>query len=94
MTYLYEWTLKYWWVPLFTLSACSLLEFKLFQLKNEAAAFQAKQIELENKRKALLKETSRLKEEIYSLSDPDFVALILMKSLGVVPEGQTKVSLK
>lgn len=82
---------KSWWVILFGLVCYMLLEQGLKVRNQEYAKLQAQYVELEHQKKAMLSLQQKLLLEINSQSDPDWVELVLMKGLGVVPEGQIKV---
>ncbi len=94
MKLLLKWAFKGWWVALFVLSSSCLLEFKLLLLRTETSLFQNKLVELKELKENLAHECSHLRQEINSLDDKEFVTLLLIKTLGVVPEGQSKVVFK
>lgn len=82
---------SWWWAGLFLL-LCWAIYAKGMQKKKEIFS------QLDNKIKTLEQErsTAHLKNEdllaqINSQSDPAWIELLMMKKLGVVPEGQTKV---
>lgn len=54
-------------------------------------AFEEEIKTLNTQNKELTENNARLTQEIDSLNDPKWVEMILMKELGVVPEGQIKV---
>ncbi len=49
---------------------------------------------LENEKLCVLREKEDLLLRIESQTDPEWIRMILMKKLGVVPEGQIKVHFK
>ncbi len=80
-----------WWVFLFILFSFSGFLY--------AASSQKKlSLEMEEKIEFILKQKNKAKEEeeflkqkIYSEQDPEFIKMTLIKVLGVVPKGQSKV---
>lgn len=82
---------KNWWVVLF-ISMCALMYFKSVSKKNEVLAALDRHLKtLDNEKATLLQEREDLLLQINSQSDPAWIQLILMKGLGLVPEGQLKV---
>lgn len=82
---------KSWWVIFF-----ALLCFICYEqgIKRQNVQFQAlmKQLgELQNEKASAMSHYAELSAEILSQQDPDWIELILMKELGVIPEGQRKV---
>lgn len=57
----------------------------------EFAKLQEHKFDLEKQKKEALKLQQQLILEINSQSDPAWVELVLIKVLGLLPEGQTKV---
>jgi len=57
----------------------------------EIALLEKKQAQLEQEKQACLEVQEDLRLCIASRSDPAWIELMLMKNLGVVPEGQIKV---
>ena len=80
-----------WWVLLFI--------FFTFSGFLYAASSQKKiALEITEKIESILQQKNRagdekefLNQKIYSKEDPDFIKMTLIKVLGVVPKGQTKV---
>jgi len=61
--------------------------------QKEQAFLQARRAALFEEKQALLEEKRRLETQIASQSDPASIELMLMRGLGLVPEGQIKVLL-
>jgi len=86
--------LRSWWMLLFV-GVCFALYARgmekkkktLFELKDRFCA-------LEKERSAAQDEKEELLLRIRSQSDPEWIQMLLMKELGVVPEGQVKVYFK
>lgn len=79
------------WVLLF-IAACGIIYFNALGRKNQVLAVLDQQLKaLEVQQAMLLGEKEDLMLQIQSQSDPAWIQLILMKELGLVPEGQTKV---
>lgn len=83
--------LKSWWVILFGLLCFILFEQGMKTHRQEYARLQKHHQDLEKQRKEAVMLQEKLMLEINSQSDPAWVELVLMKGLGLVPEGQTKV---
>ena len=83
-----------WWVFLF-IGACYVLYSHGTQKKNrDVAELKERLYDLELKRQCVLEVKEDLELQIRSQSDPEWIQMTLMKGLGVVPEGQTKVYFK
>lgn len=83
-----------WWVGVFILFTYMLV-LKTSHVKEEEIAKLMQQLTTLNHEKSLaLKSTVDLSCQIESQKDPLFVEKMLMKKLGVVPEGQVKVRFK
>ncbi len=80
-----------WWTILFILIALFVYDQAILQRNREQQSLIAKQEELS--RTLLEAQLSRenLKQQITSQEDPEWIALVLMRELGLVPEGQRKV---
>lgn len=83
--------IRSWWVILFILGCYLSYERGLQKKDHDFAKLQAHYAELQKKKKVLLAQQEDLTRQINSQSDPAWVELALMKGLGLVPEGQTKV---
>lgn len=83
-----------WWVGIFCLFTCMLY---LQTSRNKIEEIEKLKTNLEvlkvEKREAQ-KIYSQLKEQIGSQNDPYFVEMVLIKKLGVVPEGGMRVQFK
>jgi hypothetical protein len=79
------------WVILFAL-LCYIGYEQSLRTRNDQFLMLSEQLDtlLENKKKALALQND-LKTQVSSQSDPVWVELTLMKGLGLVPEGQTKI---
>lgn len=86
-TALFNW----WWVALFILVCLLAYEHSAENKNRESATLlvQLKELQSEKEKALLLRE--ELQRQINSQSDPAWIELTLMKVLGLVPEGQTKV---
>ncbi|MBI3211955.1 MAG: hypothetical protein HYZ47_04660 [Simkania negevensis] len=82
--------LQSWWVIAVILFSiyfyCRALEKK----NNLTAQLKTKVISLKKERKRILEEKEDLLLRLKSFEDPDWIELVLMEKLGVVPEGQIK----
>lgn len=80
-----------WWVILFMLGCYLSYEHGLQKKDIDFAKLQTQFNELQKKKKMLLAQQEDLNRQVNSQSDPAWVELVLMKGLGLAPEGQTKV---
>ena len=86
-----SWIAQVWWILLFT-AGCFFMYSQAIQKKSLVAKSLQEQLEGLNQQKSeLLAEREDLLLQINSQSDPAWIQLTLMKGLGLVPEGQTKV---
>jgi len=85
---------KSWWVFLF-MSLCLISYDHAVKKKNaEVELLSHRLTSLEKEEKILQAQREDLALRIYSQEDKDWMELVLMKKLGVVPEGQLKVYFK
>jgi len=83
---------KYSWITVtFAILAIGVLEQGLSKLYHEQIKLEAQYEELLKQKKQALELQYQLTKQINSQSDPAWLELILKKTLGVVPEGQTKI---
>lgn len=80
-----------YWTILFILLCLILLERGLKTQREEYAKLSSYMQELYVAKDAALKERGELHLRINSESDPAWIEVILMRSLGMVPEGYRKV---
>jgi hypothetical protein len=83
--------LKSWWVFLFILLCCIGYEQGLKKLHVDYRKLHGQHRELQAEFQRVLHLQERLYAELESFADPDWVELVLMKELGLVPENQTKI---
>lgn len=83
--------LKSWWMILFCVLCYLLYEQGLKQIDSDYAKLDEQRQELEMQKEKAVSLNQSLQLQVNSQSDPAWVELTLMKVLGVVPEGQTKV---
>ena len=82
---------RWWWTMLFVV-ICWGIYAKGMQKKREIFfQLDSKIKHLEHERLAALQKREDLKIQIESQGDPAWIEMLLMKKLGVVPEGQVKV---
>lgn len=86
--------LSSWWVFLF-IAICYLFWSHGMQKKNiEYAELKNRLIGLNQEKILKLQKKEDLLLQIHSQSDPSWIQMVLMKGLGLVPEGQKKVYFK
>ena len=89
-----SWSKKWWWVALFSLSAAFFYCHALQEKKQLIQGLAYKRAGLQKEYLSLLKDRDNLSERMASQSDPAWVEMVLMRDLGVVPEGWLKVHFK
>lgn len=80
-----------WWVILFTIFCYLAYEQGLIKRNKDFDKLHAQYVELQKENKRCLALQEKLLLQINSQSDVEWVELTLMKGLGLVPDGQTKV---
>src|SRR5688572_9011684 len=82
-----EWS----WTIVWTLSIAICLEYALQARKKEYLELQQERISLEKQLQDALALNKKYLQEINSQTDPAWIELVLIKKLGLVPEGQKKI---
>ncbi len=83
-----------WWVVL-VLIFISMLYLKTHEAKDKQINFLASKLEsLENEKLLANNRRDKLLLEIQSLQDPDYVEMLLIKEMGVVPQDSIQVRFK
>lgn len=80
-----------WWVWLFVLISYAIYDFATVRQEKELHHFEALQVERQNLLAREIERHESLLLQMQSQSDPMWIEMMLMRELGVVPEGQTKV---
>lgn len=83
--------LKSWWVILFFLLCYFAYDQAMHHRTREKVRLEKKLYELKTQKEEALRLQEELKLQIASQEDDNFIELVLMRRLGLVPEGQTKV---
>lgn len=83
--------MRSWWVIFFILICYFCYEQGLAGRNKEFAKLDHQYLNLLNEKEKALALQENLRLQINSQSDPEWVELVLMKGLGLVPEGQIKV---
>lgn len=83
--------MKGWWVVLFILTCYMFYEQGLKKRDADFNKLQIQLVNLQQQKKEALSLREDLVLQVNSQSDPAWVELVLMKGLGLKPEGQTKV---
>lgn len=82
---------KSWWVILIAIVSFTFFENNMRSRNQEYAKLQEQYVSLEKQKAQAIELQKKLLLDINSQSDPDWVEMVLMKGLGVAPEGQIKV---
>src|ERR1700733_1065606 len=80
-----------WWVTLILILCFGFYEHEHKKRNETSAILTAQKNELQYKKIKAIENHDDLLMAINSQTDPDWIELILMKKLGLVPEGQTKI---
>lgn len=80
-----------WWVFLFISFTFSGFLYAASSQKKIALEIQMKIESLREQKNQAIAEKEYLEQKIYSVDDPSYLALTLIKVLGVTPKGQQKV---
>lgn len=88
-----EWG-RSWWVVLFCLTASAIHLHFLKGQKTQVKQLCYRLEEMEKAKGAAFVLRNDLRERISSQSDPAWIEMVLMRDLGVVPEGFLKVHFK
>lgn len=91
MTWLEYQVMRSWWLILFALLCFGLYEQGVRSKEHDYNILKKQLTELADEHASLLHEQEQLQLQVGSQSDPDWIELILMRGLGLVPENQTKV---
>jgi len=83
--------IRSWWVVLFILFCYLCYEQGLRKRDVDFAKLYIQYMDLLDEKQRALAKNENLHLQINSHNDPEFVEMTLMKGLGLVPEGQTKV---
>ncbi len=82
---------RFWWSILFILICYAVYVHGMQKKKETFDALKEKQTQLQAQLARNLSEQEDLRTQIDSQSDPAYRELLMMKKLGMVPDGQTKV---
>ena len=86
--------IKSWWVWVFAILAFSVYEQAAMKLEKEISTLDKEISSLEDRITEQVVRQEYLKLQQESFNDPAWIELSLIRSLGVVPEGYTKVYYK
>jgi hypothetical protein len=82
---------QYWWVVAFIVLCFGIYAHAARKKQRSILALESHLQQLSNEKQYLLQEREELLLNVQSQSDPAWIELTLIKGLGLVPEGQTKV---
>lgn len=91
MKFVEDLLIKGCWVVLFILTCYMFYEQGLKKRDLDFDKLHLQLVDLQHQKKEALSLREDLILQVNSQSDPAWVELVLMKGLGVIPEGQTKV---
>lgn len=80
-----------WWLILFAICCYLAYEHGLMKRDRDFDKLHAQYLELQKENKRSLALQEKLLLQVNSQSDVEWVELTLMKGLGLVPDGQTKI---
>lgn len=88
---LFAFVKKWWWVVTVLLVSFSIFTLASKKKYSEIKTLKSRVATLENQKVSASHEREDLLRQIDSQSDPAWIELILMKGLGLVPDGHKKV---
>lgn len=80
-----------WWVLLFIAVCFGIYSHAIHKKRETIASLKSYLQSLKEEKEALIQDQEELLLNINSQSDPAWIEMTLMKGLGLVPEGKTKV---
>jgi hypothetical protein len=89
-----ELVIRSWWVHLFLLGCYWFYAHGMVKKNQSLASLEMRRTTQIEEKQLALQMQRELLLQIKSASDPQWIELTLMRELGVVPEGQTKVHFK
>lgn len=85
---------KYLWLPALLFITAATYERGIKEVSDEYQKLEILKTELALQKKSALLRKVNLERQVMSQSDPNWITLTLIRVLGVVPEGQTKIYFK
>ena len=86
-----SWWREWWWVVVFCLTATFMYLHFIQTKKSQIEELSSRFAEMKKEKLFALQERESLRLQIESQTDPSWIEMILMRDLGVVPEGWLKV---
>lgn len=83
--------IKSWWVILFFVFSLCVYAQTIKNKNKQIVEHKNKLLSLEKEKQSVIKENEDLKLMVNSLSDPAWIEMILIRDLGMVPEGKIKI---
>lgn len=81
------------WTVVLLLAVFAIFERGLFEIRKEETSLKAKIYTLQSQKEKVTREFQELLLEQKSLADPHYIELLLIRELGVLPVGKSKVLL-
>lgn len=89
-----SWHRDWWWVFLFSCSFLALYAHAVKEKQEEVACLSTHIEAIRQHKKTALANGEDLRLQMQSQDDPSWIEMLLMRDLGVVPEGWLKVHFK
>lgn len=89
-----SWFLRSWWVIAFCIFATATYTYAIRNRNTAISELEFRLSEMEKEKRLAYAEKEELALRIASQSDPSWIELVLLRELGVVPEGFLKVHFK
>ena len=86
-----SWWRAWWWVICFSITVTCLYFHFVQKKREEILELSTRYDEMKKEKELVFQERESLRLQIESQSDPSWIEMILMRDLGVVPEGWLKV---
>lgn len=89
-----SWWMQWWWVLAFCLLASIVYVPAMRNRKTSLNELVFRYAEMEKEKRFVFQEKEELMQRIASHNDPAWVELVLLREMGVVPDGFLKVHFK
>ncbi|HSX37534.1 MAG TPA: hypothetical protein VLE95_01750 [Chlamydiales bacterium] len=86
-----SWFIQWWWVILFSFVVISIYFHNIQNKKSSLRALSFRLDKMHLEKAIVMQERETFLRQIASQSDPSWIEMILMRDLGMVPEGWIKV---
>lgn len=89
-----SWLVSSWWVVLFVLGTATIFVSAMRTKRIALEELQGRLVAMEEEKRQVMRDHEELSLRIASQADPAWIELVLLKELGMVPDGFLKVHFK